>query len=390
MPSIVNPWVERNGASTVTRGLIRLLAMPPLEIAVNVVPACERPIRWRRAMQVRSLAGSSLGGLPAKAGFFRSRDFRRRIQEQIRTGRYDLAIVNGSDLLWIADELPVSMPRVLIAHNLEHRLFREQIASLPCSLQVVHGLLRCDCERLEKFEWIGIKQIRNIVFLSRSEAAQAAVQCPEIRSITIPPVFDSGRSAERARIPGPALELGMVGDFEWWPNRHGLQWFTQQVLPAVQSPVRLHLFGRAPGSLEGADKRIVRHGPVDDLGEAWARCDLMICPARVSAGVSVKLAEAVFHSLPVLATCAAGDALGLHPAGAIVLLDGAPAWADFLNSDAAREVAAKAPSGDARDGFSVARWKDILQDFIRQTLTLEGHGERALVAPASSLYDMQL
>src|SRR6476469_9574786 len=48
--------------------------------------------------------------------------------------------------------------------------------------------------------------------------------------------------------------------------------------------------------------RVTQHGPVDNLAEVWSRCDLMICPMLTGSGVSTKLAEAVYHGVPGLAT----------------------------------------------------------------------------------------
>jgi hypothetical protein len=54
MLSIVNPQVERNGAATVTRGLLKLLALPPpFEAQVGCVPVRAEPRRWHRLVRVQ-------------------------------------------------------------------------------------------------------------------------------------------------------------------------------------------------------------------------------------------------------------------------------------------------------------------------------------------------
>jgi hypothetical protein len=58
MLSIVNPKLERNGAATVTRSLVKLLALPQFGAQVECLPVRAEPIKWRRLAQARSLLGS--------------------------------------------------------------------------------------------------------------------------------------------------------------------------------------------------------------------------------------------------------------------------------------------------------------------------------------------
>src|ERR1039457_1444796 len=52
--SIVNPEVERNGAASVTRGLLKSLTCPPLRASVECIPVRQRPRRWHGVAQFRS------------------------------------------------------------------------------------------------------------------------------------------------------------------------------------------------------------------------------------------------------------------------------------------------------------------------------------------------
>src|ERR1700693_5459632 len=82
--SIVNPEVERNGAATVTRGLLKVLSLPPLPAVVDFVPVRSQPRRWHRLAQVRSVLVSFLSDLPAKAVLLKSREFLGNVEACIR------------------------------------------------------------------------------------------------------------------------------------------------------------------------------------------------------------------------------------------------------------------------------------------------------------------
>jgi hypothetical protein len=368
MLSIVNPIVERNGASTVTRGLLKLLASPPLKADVDCIPVRRQPSGWHRLMQIRSLTHSRFSNLPAKAAFVCSTEFRERVIARIRSADYDLIILNGADLLWISDYLPKSIPRLLVAHNIEHRLFAGLVKSIGRSCWPLEKLLCVEGERLKDYELNGMRETRNVMFLSQEEAGYAQSLCEGLRLTTVPPVFDYEPAIRKPRRQGAVLELGLLGNFCWWPNQLGLRWFVREVLPNLKSPVRLNLFGR-PGSRRWrGDPRIREHGMVERIQQVWETCDLMICPVFSSAGVCVKLAEAVYNGVPVLATNLAARGLPIDKDSALVFLDGSREWVDFLNSTAAWQLTQRQVSEKTKAPFSVGAQKAMLHQFVHDAI----------------------
>jgi hypothetical protein len=365
MLSIVNPQVERNGAATVTRGLLKLLATPALEAQVDCVPVRAVPHRWHRLVQARSVLFSLVSGLPSKAAFLYSREFRHEVAARVERVPYDLVILNGSDLIWILEYLPASIPRILVAHNIEHLLFSAQIQNLGGLYRPMAGLLRRDCQRLKDYELQGMRETGNVMFLSHEDAAYAGSLCEGLRSTIVPPVFDYEPRPRQHRNAGPTLEIGLLGNFGWWPNRLSLRWFTDEILPHVKSPVRIHLFGSPGGGGWRRDPRIVEHGVVEDIEEVWASCDFLICPTFATGGVCVKLAEAVYNRMPVLATRHAARGLALDEDAALVFLDEAGEWIEFLNSTAAVRLAGREVAEKTAAEFAMNTHRDGLQEFVQ-------------------------
>jgi hypothetical protein len=363
MLSIVNPLVERNGASTVTRGLLKLLGLPPFQAQVECVPVRDEPVRWHRLAQTRSLVRSSLSSLPAKPAFVYSKTFHEKVT-RLLSEHYDLVIVNGADLLWIADYLPPSIPRILIAHNIEHQLFDARVRYLGRMCWPLDELLRAQSKRLKDYELNGMRDTGNVIFLSQDDAGYVQGLCEGLRSAIAPPVFDYEPTIRQPRKPGPTLQIGLLGNFGWWPNRLGLQWFAHEVLPHVKSPVRLNLFGRPAGRGWRGDSRVLEHGMIDGIRQVWEGCDIMICPAFDTGGVCVKLAEAAYNRMPVLATSHAARGLPIEKDPALVFLDEPGEWVQFLNSTAARELAERQVSERIGAKFAIDAHKDTLQQFV--------------------------
>jgi hypothetical protein len=97
--SIVNPEVDRNGAATVTRGLMKALSSPPFRAVLDSIPVRREPHKWHRIAQARSVVVSFVSDLPAKAVFLKSREFREKVEARLRRQKYDVIVLNGSDLL---------------------------------------------------------------------------------------------------------------------------------------------------------------------------------------------------------------------------------------------------------------------------------------------------
>ncbi len=362
MLSIVNPAEEFNGASTVTRGLLRLLSVPPLCANVELQPAWFRSVGWRGTARAWAVLRSATSSLPSKAAFLYSSEFRERIRRRLKAREWDLIIINGSDLLWVVDLLPAQVPRILVEHNIEHRLFAEQIETLPARYQPFKPLLRSDCKRLERYEWDGARAAGNILFLSIADLAYARARCEGLRAIALPPVFDYQPARRERPQPASRLHLGFLGDIGWWPNRVGLRWFQENVLPHLDGRVYLHLFGSHDGSAS-SNPNLVHHG-VTKLEEVWQTCHITICPALSTVGVRVKLAEAAYNGVPVLATRHAATGLPLPPDPALVFLDRPEEWIAFLNGNAANKLAEETVSDGVRAAFSVETHRAALHDFV--------------------------
>ncbi len=373
VPSIVDPSSELNGASTVSRGLATILASPPLSAHVRFVPAHTKRRKHKRLKQLFCLMQSCVSSLPSKALFVHSRQFRHAIAELTRSRMFRLVILNGSDLLWLVDHLPPSIPRLVIAHNVEHLLFQSQIENLPRILIPFKNILTRDLRRLREFEIEGLRAASNVVFLSNDDTVRARSLCGSLNALTIPPLFDYPVSPISRPETGRSLELGFVGDFNWWPNRIAVRWFMDNVLRHMRGSVRLHLYGLHSERVAPRAANVVAHGIAAAFSEVGRRCNLLICPERSGAGVSVKFAEGVYNRIPILATRSAARGLSTHTLAdpAIVFRDTAQEWVEFLASDAARRVATSRVSAKTASTFAIETHKDTVQRFVLDTLLMK-------------------
>ncbi len=118
----------------------------------------------------------------------------------------------------------------------------------------------------------------------------------------------------------------MIGDFAYPPNRSGLAFLAEAVMPRVWKALpdaRLRLIGRALGPEHATDPRVEVAGFVANLDVAYSTADCVAVPLVEGAGTPLKFVEALAYQVPVVATPLA--ARGLEVRAGEHYLEGADA-----------------------------------------------------------------
>ena len=255
---------------------------PGLEVEEIFVHDQQHPYR-RLARQVFDLLTAPFSRYPAKVKHFCTRDFKRRVAALCAARDYRLFVINGADMLWTLDLLPAGAEALYIAHNIEHRLYRQQVEKYQ-NIPGLRALLAADAAKFEAFELAALRRLSRIVCISRPDADILQGYCqPGVRIATIMPSFAYPPAVRRRRVAEGALKLGFLGNLEWWPNRRGLDWFLNEVWPHLAANRELHLYGQGSRARQDG-RRIFGHGFVADLASVWAEIELMIQPITCGGG----------------------------------------------------------------------------------------------------------
>jgi len=277
-----------------------------------------------------------------------------------------MIILNGSDLLWLVPVIPDNANVLLVAHNIEHELYRAQLDALEERWAWAAKLLRTDLLSLQQYEWSGMRKLQRVVFLSSDDRETATDACPQLETFGLPPVFDYLPRPVKDRVPG-TLALGMFADFSWWPNQSSLRWFLEEVWPRVETGIELHISGYGSDvALGGRRPRVHAHGFVSDPREVFRKCDLMIAPIVTGAGVKVKVAEALFNRVPVIATSLALRGLPIDSTAPIQMCDTADEWVAALRMASAQSLAARPVPDEIASCFSPERHAAAFRAFAEK------------------------
>lgn len=275
----VENWVVQRPASHLAEALAALRSEPQVLATAALAPirALEMRVFW---IGLRKLA-----------------------ERAVSEWRPDVVVVGHDMAAAWAHGLPRELPAVLTLHNLTWHWYLSR-ARRSDGLQAL--ALRAEAARYRR---------HLLRLLPRYDAAIAVstIEADELRVSTRVPVtvIPTGVDTEALSVrqePDAVPRLVFTGTLGYPPNRQGIEWFVNEVWPAVRSAVpgvELEIVGREPppsvialGERPGVE--VV--GPVPDMGPYFARAQAVIVPILTGAGIRVKIVEAMAAGRAIVST----------------------------------------------------------------------------------------
>ena len=159
-------------------------------------------------------------------------------------------------------------------------------------------------EMLERSIW---REVDVVLYPSDEECAIVAAAEPDVAVRTLLPYSFADFASPRPPAAEPVILF--VGGFAHLPNKHGVLWFIDQVLPLIRARVKAARFVIAgsnppPDVLALANDAISVRANVSDaeLRELYRTARVAVVPLRYGAGVKLKVVEALREGLPLVTT----------------------------------------------------------------------------------------
>lgn len=122
------------------------------------------------------------------------------------------------------------------------------------------------------------------------------------------------------------------GDWNWHPNRTGMNWFLTEVYPLLDNiDFELNIIGR------GFDNQYFENYPkinylgfVDSLHKYFAESDFMIAPLTYGGGTKVKIIEALSNSMAVITNSYGNEGINAKEGEEIMIANNAKQFADSI------------------------------------------------------------
>jgi glycosyltransferase involved in cell wall biosynthesis len=217
----------------------------------------------------------------------------------------------GFDLVWCSHDFSaydhkiferLGIPYIVRKLNAEHQLVKP-----------INAMALIERKRISCFE----------DRISRAAGATLHISSTEYAADTssrwkswLPPLLEDPLQFARTVVPydwkSRPIDLLCVSNFNWPPNKEGIEWFLLQVMNRLPASCRLHLVGVGSERYQWED-RIIGHGFVPDLSVMLASAKVFIAPVLSGAGVKIKSVTAMAAGLPLLTTSCGID--GIQKAG---------------------------------------------------------------------------
>lgn len=247
------------------------------------------------------------------------------------------ALACDADLIHV-DMLPLcvnvprtcGLPLILNAHNVEHELLRQRAAIETRPAQRL--FLRTQVGRLERFERAACRRAAHILACSADDAAQLSVLAPDTPLSVAPNGVDAEACQPSARTFAQPPQLVFVGQMGWFPNRDGVRWFLDDVLPrivAAHPQLQFVLIGKSHGlSVPARLRANVRlAGFVEDLGPLLHAAAVYVVPLRSGSGTRLKVLEAMAFGKAIVTTHIGAEGIDLQHEREALFADDAAAFA---------------------------------------------------------------
>lgn len=284
--------------------------------------ACEQiasvphaPVRRGSPRLAVALARSWASALPLDIVRWRVGLVQREVAHRLARRDFDLCV---ADVLFAMANLPrrLEVPVVLLAHNVEHVIWRRLAETEPRAWRRL--LLALEWRKLQRYEIGACTRAALTLTVSEIDRAALARQAPGARLAAIPSGVDTGYFAPDGDREHPE-RIVFTGSMDWYPNEDAVRHFLASILPLVRRQVpgaAFQVVGRNPSrSLCAAARQAGAEvtGTVPDVRPYLASAAVCVVPLRIGSGTRLKIFEALAMGKAVVSTPIGAEGLPVVP-----------------------------------------------------------------------------
>lgn len=260
-----------------------------------------------------------------------SLELAQAIEEKLASEQFDLVHFDMLPLAQYASLLG-NIPYVLNNHNVESLLLKRRAANADALTEKIFfsnqgkSLHHFEAEVCAKAkETFVCSQIDADILQDLSPAANISV----VENGVDTHFFSPGK-------PEPTENsLVFVGGMGWFPNKDGMIFFMEEVMPKILAEIpdtKLTLVGKSTGVQipEQVKNNITVTGFVDDFRPIVASAAVYILPIRVGSGTRLKLLEAMSMGKAIVSTSVGAEGVNLSAGENIIYADDASTFAQGI------------------------------------------------------------
>jgi len=316
------------------------------DIIVEVLPT---HVRWWQAF------GAFGSRTPSSVAYFRSTMLKRRIEEKLRTQKFDAVIVFCAFMAQYALDVDARL-RFLDYGDLDSGKWAEYARYKPFPLSYGYGI---EARKLRRYERSIAERFDRCSVISKGELEEFNRFNSTTPCTIIPNGVDVNYFRANAENTQRSPVIVFLGRMNYFPNIDGVIYFAQEIFPKIRkkkAEAELRIIGsNPPRSVRRLAKipNISVTGEVSDVRPYLTDATVSVVPLRIARGTQNKILESMAMGIPVVTTPEAAKGVQCVPSEHLLVADGP---ADF-----AEKVVDLIENGSLQKKLSQAARCQILQ-----------------------------
>jgi len=310
--------LSRSGCTVTCLGYARIGYTPrPGEVVAET-----RSIETATAGSAAAMwaAKALLGGRPYSMQKYIGSSYYDQLTSLIREKNFGLTVIDHAQMGWLRSGLRNSYV-IHICHNNETALYTARVASAS---GIRRAMLRREAERIRHVESDLAEYCNAIWTLTQSDRAHfLSLGAPNVMAFSVPGI----RSQDPVSLK-PKYDVALLGSWTWQPNRVGLNWFIERVLPLLPPTLTIQVAGAGADDLRGRRPNVQVNGRIPDAWRFLSEAKCVAVPSIEGAGLQVKTLDAISTGRPVVATTFA--VREIDPPSTVFVADEPQAFASAL------------------------------------------------------------
>jgi len=249
----------------------------------------------------------------------------------VREFQPDVVLVANSPLMRLLAGAPAGVP-IVLAEGIWADYLADRVRTAKGARdRFLWWIAWLRWQREEIAHW---RRARRLIAVSEIDAERMRSLFPAAVVDVVPNGVEVGAAPSGARDDSRSGAL-FVGS-TWYPNVDGANRLIQEIAPRVWRELadfRFHVAGKVCSSSQlvvTTDRRIVRHGFVDDLEPLYRSAAMVVAPLRLGHGTRVKILEAMIAGAAVVSTAKGAEGLDLVPGTHLLEAESDAAFADAI------------------------------------------------------------
>jgi glycosyltransferase involved in cell wall biosynthesis len=252
--------------------------------------------------------------------------YRRKMQKALDelTDRKHYDIIHSTSVILGYYDFPRNIPTISDTHNVEFDLVQRTYRGTKEPMRKLYWYI--EYRRLRKEELRNCLRFDAMLATTHRDAELWRQELPGIDVTVVQNGVDRQFLTPLSDVHPEPDTLVFVGLMEYYPNRHGILYFLENIFPLIlreKPDTKLYIVGAKPTKdvLALASTNVIITGFVEDVRPYVGKSKVFVIPLLIGGGIRGKALEAMAMKIPIVSTSIGVEGIRLVKNESVLLAD---------------------------------------------------------------------